>query len=60
MGTGRGGVTFTASAGGHVAYVEKVLSKKKFVMSSMGTGADGGETTTLTFDKKHTFFIHGR
>lgn len=58
MGTGGGDVIYTASAGGHVAYVEKVDSKSKIVMSSMGTGVDGGQTTTLMFDKRHTFFIH--
>lgn len=57
MGTTPDGIIYTASAGGHVAYVEKVLSKRKIVISSMGTGVNGGVTTTLTFNK-HTSFIH--
>lgn len=43
--------------GGHVAYVEKVLSKTKIVISSMGAGVNGGITTTLRFNKR-TAFIH--
>jgi surface antigen len=58
MGHSPDGVSYTASPGGHVAYVENVASKAKIVMSSMGTGVDGGVTTPLVYDKKHTFFIH--
>lgn len=60
MGNAPGGTHYTASPGGHVAYVEKVLSKSKIVMSSMGTGANGGITTKLMFNKKHTTFIHSK
>jgi surface antigen len=60
MGTAAGGVTYTASAGGHVSYVEKVFKHGRVSISSMGVSSDGGETSTLTFDKKQTFFIHAK
>lgn len=58
MGTTAGGVTYTASPGGHVAYVEKVRSHHRITISSFGQGTGGGYTTTIAFNRKHTQFIH--
>jgi surface antigen len=58
MGTTSGGTTYTASPGGHVAYVEHVRPHGRITISSMGQGATGGYTTTIKFNKKHTRFIH--
>lgn len=58
MGTTGAGVTYTASPGGHVAYVEKVLAHHRITISSMGQGSDGGYTTTLAYNRKHSLFIH--
>jgi len=58
MGTTRTGVTYTASAGGHVAYVEKVRPHHQITISSMGQANDGGITVTLKYAKRKTSFIH--
>jgi surface antigen len=57
MGTTATGITYTASPGGHVAYVERVLTHHRITLSSMGQGSDGGYTTTIKF-ARHTSFIH--
>jgi surface antigen len=58
MGVSRTGVTYVASPGGHVAYVEKVLKHGRIKLSSMGQASNGGITTTIKFRRAKTFFIH--
>jgi surface antigen len=53
--------TWTASPGGHVAYVEAAEPGGIIVISQMGVaGAQAGETNTLRYDAAETFFIHRR
>lgn len=57
MGTEAGGRTDYASPGGHVVYVEKVLSRRHIRISEMGVTAAGGYTIKLHYSR-HTYFIH--
>ena len=58
IGSVAGGSRYTASPGGHVAYVEKVNRDGTVVISQMGAGNHtGGYTSTLRLDPG-TFFIH--
>jgi surface antigen len=56
MGHTGDGTTYSASPGGHVAYVQKVHGRH-ITISTMGVSNDGGKTETLVFNTK-TFFIH--
>jgi surface antigen len=51
------GIVAYASPGGHVAYVEKVLSHHRIKISEMGITSSGGYTKRLRYSK-HTYFIH--
>jgi surface antigen len=53
--------TWTASPGGHVAYVEAVEPEGVVVISQMGVaGTQAGETNALRYNAAETFFIHQR
>jgi surface antigen len=59
MGVTTTGTTYTASPGGHVAYVEKVHPHGSITISTMGVNAStGGYTITLKYDRHTTYFIH--
>jgi surface antigen len=64
MGKSKADITYFASAGGHVAYVERVHRHGAITISTMGqaqpgaTSFTGGITITIKFDKAKSFFIH--
>jgi surface antigen len=57
MGHTSSGMTYYASPGGHVAYVQKV-HKSSITISTMGVNNSGGLTESFVFNKHKTFFIH--
>lgn len=57
IGHTRRGRTFTASPGGHVAYVQRVRASR-ITISTMGVSNHGGKTETITFNRHKTYFIH--
>jgi surface antigen len=60
MGTDANGDFWTASPGGHVAYVEVVNSSSTITISQMGvdTSPVGGFTMVLTYNPSTSYFIH--
>jgi surface antigen len=60
MGTDSNGGQWTASPGGHVAYVEAVNSASTITVSEMGVDSDpvGGYTSVLTYNPSASYFIH--
>jgi surface antigen len=59
MGTGSEGGAYTASSGGHVAYVENVNADGTITISEMGvSGSTGGYTDTFTYNQEDSYFIH--
>jgi surface antigen len=57
MGHTSSGWSYTASPGGHVAYVQKVHGSK-ITISTMGVANHSGRTETFIFNKKKAYFIH--
>ena len=60
MGTDASGNSWTASAGGHVAFVEAVDSASTITISEMGVDTDpvGGFTMVQTFNPTTSSFVH--